>query len=40
AFEELVEKILETPSLWEKTEAAIRSIDKNYSDTVPARCSC
>ncbi|CAF4032859.1 unnamed protein product [Adineta steineri] len=40
AFEELVEKILETPSLWEKTEAAIRSIDKNYSDNAPTRCSC
>ncbi|CAF1390975.1 unnamed protein product [Adineta steineri] len=40
AFEELVEKILETPSLWEKTEAAIRPTVNNYPDSLPARCSC
>ncbi|CAF0925115.1 unnamed protein product [Adineta steineri] len=36
AFKELVEKIIETPSLWDKTEASIRPTDNDHSDDAPA----
>ncbi|CAF0948523.1 unnamed protein product [Adineta steineri] len=36
AFKELVEKIIETPSLWDKTEASIRPSDNDHSDDAPA----